>query len=136
MAACDDCPDANNTNEVIYVVYTGGPPHAPFALMGKAIPSDGIIRQYQPKVHEDGRVEYESNGQPEPPVPEGYDADSNPFILLPVWCPCVHRMYRVQMLDNGLLEIKAKCVVNPATMKAQGHVTNEFCQRCRTRLPI
>jgi len=130
---CENCPDKSaldNPAGVLYVVYTGGPPHAPFAAMRAAVPNDGIIRRYRPAVHPDGRIEYERD-VPAPPAPEGYQADaSDPWTLRPTWVSCVFRSYRVQLLDDGILNVEGQCLNPRSGKKGYEIVTRDFCRLC------
>jgi len=133
---CEDCPKLQHNRATLYVVYTGGPAWAPFAAMKTAIPDDGIIRRYQPTIHPDGRIEYGRNVPP-PPVPEGYQTDHNdPWLLRPIWVSCVYRMYRVQMLDDGILTIEGQCPLLASSRPRNDKLTNTFCRACAVGYPI
>ncbi len=127
---CDSCPDEKNAEGVFFIVYTGGPPHAPFAAMQAVVRDDGIVRRHQPTVHPDGHIEYQRDA-PEPPVPEGYAKDEcDPWVLRPVWASCVHRMYRVQRLDDGLLKIDGLCCNPLSGVQPHQLLTCAKCNLC------
>jgi len=133
---CPDCPDAKDLEGMSYIVYTGGPPEAPFAAVALAIHDDGIIRRYRPFVHPDGSIEYVRD-VPEPPVPEGYARDEqNPWLLRPIWVSCVYRMYRTKQLEDGTLKIDGLCTHPDAGMPAHKPVTNAKCCLCNVRCAI
>jgi hypothetical protein len=129
MMSCKNCPDKNIDGTAL-IVYTGGPPHAPFAAMRLVLRDDGIIRRYQPTVHPDGCIEYKRDA-PEPLVPEGYMKDEhNPWILRPVWVSCIYRTYRVQRLDDGQLKINGFCVNPHSGISTREPVTCAKCNLC------
>lgn len=130
---CQNCPDDKTLEGVFYIVYTGGPPHAQFAVMQEVVRrarQDEVVRLYRPEVRPDGCIEYEQDA-PEPPVPEGYTRDdNNPWLLRPMWPSCIYRMYRVQMLDEGQLKIDGICM-NPQSGATQKEpVTCAKCSLC------
>ena len=99
---CRDCPNKvnNKIDNVVLVVYTGGPPHAQYVALAQAIPprDETVLLQYGwPTARADGCLEY--RGGQVPPVPEGWEMDE-PSVLKPIWPSCSHRMLRVQMNND------------------------------------
>jgi hypothetical protein len=130
--SCEGCPELHSDG-AHYIVYAGGPEHAPFAAM-RALPKPtvDIIRRFSyPTIHKDGRIEYPEDG-PTPPIPEGYQA-LTPWVLKPIWVFCSFRLYQVRLHDEGYLEIIGKCA-NPASgIRGNESPTNAFCQTCPKR---
>lgn len=130
---CQNCPDDRAFDGVFYIVYTGGPPHAQFVAMQEVVRharQDEIVRLYRPKVRPDGCIEYERDA-PEPPAPEGYARnEGDPWVLRPVWPSCVHRMYRVQMLDDGQLKIDGICTHPQSGATRREPITCAKCNLC------
>jgi hypothetical protein len=140
MSNCAKCPDMtilDNPRGIGCVVYTGGPPDAPFQAVGRAIPADdGLSRKYaRPQVTKEGLIQYDPMG-PEPPIPEGYAPSTDPWTLRPIWPSCVFRSLRVSLHEDGHLQIEGQCL-NPASGK-RGYetVTAGFCEGCETRISI
>jgi hypothetical protein len=138
---CKKCPDKaelDNKYGVYYITYTGGPPHAPFAVMRQAIPAqDEIIRRFErPTVGQDGYIRYNKNG-PVPPVPAGYEADpGDPWTLRPVWSSCMFRLYRVQLHDEGYLQVDAFCAHPGSGKPKHEKITPADCEKCGVCVPI
>jgi len=138
---CNKCPEMDildNPRGVGYIVYTGGPPEAPFAAVRFMMPADdGFVRKYaRPRVTMNGCIEYDPAG-PQPPVPEGYTRmPHNPWTLCPIWASCVFRASRVTLHEDGYLQIEGQCL-NPASGK-KGYETlaTDFCEACPARLDI
>lgn len=122
-APCDGC---DLPQGVYTIVYTGGPPQAPLAAAAVAV-NPNVLRRYQPKVHADGRIEYEG---PVPPPPEGYRREGQ--CHRPVWLPCVYRIYHAQQTDDGVLHIAAQCMVTEGSQM----LTEARCRDCIQRRPI
>jgi len=135
--ACENCPDAAALANpgVVTIVYTGGPPHGPFAAVRAAIPRDGVIRRYEATVHPDGRISY-NRDVPAPPVPVGYARDTDPWTLRPVWTPCVYRSYRARIQDDGTLTIAAFCLHPHSGRPTQTALTPAGCEGCATCVRI
>jgi hypothetical protein len=136
---CEGCPpepNAINPREVANIIYTGGPPHAIFALVNHGIAADDptmITKWSRPIVHSDGSLEYKPN-ETEPPELEGYRQDaSNPRLLHPVWPHCVWRMLRVWREDTGNAKITAVCLTPQSGFKAHEHLTVKQCTDCKCR---
>jgi len=129
--SCEGCPELHSDG-IHYIVYTGGPAHAPFAAM-RALPKpdkDVIRRFTYPTIHADGRIEYPEG--PVPPVPEGYQALTQ-WVLKPTWVFCSFRLYCVRLHEEGYLEITGKCANSASGVRSDICVTNTFCQTCSKR---
>ena len=121
--SCKDCPDTP-VGEKIIIVYTGGPPSAPFAMVRLAINNE-VVYRYSPTVHPDGSIEYDEV----PKALEGYELQDK--TLKPIWASCVHRMLKVFQGDTGQLAITATCIANRGKALAL-----DTCVGCSVRLPI
>jgi hypothetical protein len=71
--ACDNCPEKQHLSGAVYIVYGGGPPHAQFATVARAIPpaEEGVVTLYgTPTVNSDGSITY-PRGTRSPQCPPG-----------------------------------------------------------------
>jgi hypothetical protein len=147
--ACDNCPEKQHLSGAVYIVYGGGPPHAQFATVARAIPpaEEGVVTLYgTPTVNSDGSITYprgtNKNG-PKPPVPAGYErVPGDPWTLRPVWVSCAFRLLRVQAIEDGSLNIAGLCM-NPKSGQSshrphrpQQPLDPEVCKTCPVRTPI
>jgi len=130
--SCEGCPE-KYLGGVAYIVYTGGPENAPFAVMHAfPKPDDSIIRHFAfPTISKDGQIEYAKG--PIPPVPEGYQA-LTPWVLKPIWVFCALRLYCVRLNDEGYLDIVGKCLNAASDIGVSKITTNAFCQTCPVRV--
>ena len=128
---CGNCPEAQPPRATVYVVYSGGPEHAHYVALAHVIPKrdERVILQYGwPTARPDGHLEY-AGGQV-PPVPEGYEATENPYVLKPVWPSALPRALKTVRLDAGLLLVDGVCV-NPASGKrGRDLLTLAHCRQC------
>jgi len=127
---CQDCPDTPSDG-VKYIVYGGGPPHAQYPLVRLVI-DNTVLRQYQPVVHPDGRIEYTEGV--DPPQIEGYEQSGN--TLTPVWPSCSERMLRCTQRDNGSLCVEARCLNLASGNRASIVLKLDGCKACSVRQPI
>lgn len=108
-----------------WVIYTGGPPTAPFAALKHLLPE-----KYPASISGAGVIQYEDR-EPPPPI-EGYRQEGLNFY--PIWPNCRWRLYQVAIRDCGAIAIKAKCG-NPEGPLGDS-VTYQQCVGCGSRVPI
>ncbi len=134
---CKGCPEhaaPDNPLGTSFIVYTGGPPHAPFANVIQALSNDqeGIVTKWsKPTVHPDGAIEYQQN-EAKPPEIEGYQRDaSNPRLLRPIWPHCAWRSLRVWRADDGSVKIAAVCLTPASEIPAYETLALAQCKKCQ-----
>lgn len=137
--SCEDCPERQHLSGAVYIVYSGGPPSAPFAAVARAVPppDDQIITLYgTPTVNPDGTISYNKEG-PKPPVPTGYErVPGDDWTLRPVWKSCMYRLLRVRAIEDGSLNIVGLCSHPDSGVKAQEPLAPERCKSCALRVSI
>lgn len=135
---CNECPENVPVLQgPISIVYTGGPPAAPFAAVGLALPQpdEKIVTLYGlPTVSREGVISY-SKGGPQPPVPTGYKAE-DPWTFRPVWPSCQHRLLEVHPVEDGSLIIHGYCLNHQAGRRDTERLSVEVCRGCPQIRPI
>lgn len=134
---CEGCPEyaaPDNPLGTSIIIYTGGPPHALFANVIRALADDQketVTKWSKPTVHPDGTIEYQQN-EAEPPEIEGYQRDaSNPRLLRPIWPHCAWRSLRVWRTDDGSVKIAAGCLTPASEIPAYETLTLAQCKKCQ-----
>lgn len=138
---CDGCPEhaaPDNPHGTATIVYTGGPPHALFANVGRVLSNDenGVVTKWsKPEVHPEGEIEYQQK-EAEPPGIEGYQRDtSNPRLLRPIWPHCNWRCLHVWRTDDGQVRITAGCLTPASNIPPYETLTLAQCRGC-LNLPL
>jgi hypothetical protein len=135
--SCKDCPPEPiglPEDGERWIVYGGGFPEHPLAMMQHTLPGDYT----KGKFLSDGSLKYEKGPDDwEPPSPvEGYERDAkDPWLFRPLWKSCQLRMYSTVVKEAcDCIQVRAMC--NHPETGPSPMVDFEICEACQKRQPI
>jgi hypothetical protein len=90
-------------------------------------------REYaEPRINQDGSMQYEKNGLKPPSVPEGYAKTEDAWVFLPMFPACADREAANTVQRCGCIRTSAMCASKESAYHGQ-KVAPEVCSGCPVR---